>query len=141
MGLKSFLKKSKEGLVSRGVSFSYGLASTTAISAVITSYNLIPGQKTDILSSALYSTIAMTVVGNKNKKLEFLAAMSPAILGSLDEYLHFFELMNYAIPSSKWTNVSDPYDILAYFTGSLIVYTGASSLNMWRKNRKKKNGK
>lgn len=140
MGLKSFLKKSKESLVSRVVSFSYGLASTTAISAVITSYDLIPGQKTDILSSAFYSTIAMTVVGNKNKKLEFLAAMSPAILGSLDEYLHFFELMNYVIPSSKWNNVSDPYDVLAYFTGSLMVYTGASYLNKWRKSRKK-NGK
>jgi hypothetical protein len=76
-----------------------------------------PNQSLDFRMAGGSAGFMMYVVGDKNKKLEFLAAMSPAIIGSLDEITNFFHRV-YGMDS----NIFDGKDVLAYFSGALLTY-------------------
>ncbi|KYK27237.1 hypothetical protein AYK26_04210 [Euryarchaeota archaeon SM23-78] len=90
-------------------------------------YNPAPGHSFDFLTVGGLSGVIMTITGSKNKTLEFCGAMTPAAIGSLDEYLHF--IFPY--------NVTDIKDCFAYFEGALLTYFGARYLRRKLFQRKK----
>ncbi|MBI2139193.1 hypothetical protein HYU13_06390 [Candidatus Woesearchaeota archaeon] len=85
-------------------------------------YDPYPQQSLDFRLAGIGAVFGMSTVSfvwGKKPRLEFLAAMAPAILGSIDEYADFFHKLLGAPP-----NIRDERDIIAYFSGALLSYAG-----------------
>jgi hypothetical protein len=82
-------------------------------------YDPFPEQSLDFRLAGLFSTYSMALTDGKNKKTEFLAAMLPAVIGSIDEYTDFFHKVFDTPP-----NVASFNDVIAYFSASLLTYFG-----------------
>lgn len=106
----------------------YGMISSVPVAILYnSSYDPFPGQSRDFAVSQVSSGAAMTMVDitikiffskiskKRTRTLEFLAAMAPAVIGSLDEFYQF-------LPNPS--KVQDWKDIVAYSTAGLITYLG-----------------
>ena len=126
------------GFLNRSIPLLYSITTHPVLMHINGHYwNPFPGQALDFRLSGSLAGTMMYLAGDKNKKLEFLAAMSPAIVGSLDEVVNFFHHVG-----GMETNAMDGKDAIAYFLGALLAY-GATKLIrksiQYLKNRTKVN--
>ena len=82
------------------------------------------------IATEMTSSLMTGDPGQSEKTAEFIAAMSPAIAGTIDEIYNVSDMIG--LPS----NVSDPLDVPAYFAGCFAAYLGVKAI---RKKLNKKN--
>ncbi len=114
------------------IPFFYGVTATIPIGLLYnSSLDPLPGQTADFGVAVAYAGGAMAITdvtitmffpkasGKTRKNLEFLAAATPAVIGTLYEFYSFL---------SDYSNVFDWKDIIAYFTGAFFTYFGVHLL-------------